>query len=200
MPTAYLYPGVFVEEQPGLSYITAIGSAVCAFMGESPEANAPAIRAVNNLSEYQKYFAPGTYPNIGANNPNHLSNAVNAFFKNGGNRCYIVNVKNSEALDNGLKLLAPNDEIASIAAPGRFATVDHEALTAFAEKQRIMAVLDPPLGLKDIELLKTVELVPTPVKTKAKDAAGGAGAGDTAPQGLHPRISPSGFSAFYFPW
>jgi phage tail sheath protein FI len=195
MPTAYLYPGVYVEEKQGLSSISPIGSSVCAFLGQAPEPNAPTIRAVNNWTEYLKYFAPGTYPNMG---PNNLSNAVYGFFLNGGGRCYIVNVKDSDALNNALRLLEPNDEIASIAAPGRSDPVSHEALTAFAEKMRIMCVLDPPCGVKDIELLKTVEVAAIPAKaTKAKDAAGGSGTADTAPQGLHPRISP--FAAFYFP-
>jgi uncharacterized protein len=193
----YLTPGVYVEEKPGLESISPIGSSVPALLGQAPEPTVPA-RAINNWTEYCTYFAPGTYPNLG---PNNLSNAVYGFFNNGGSRLYVLHVKDGDVLTNALRSLEANDEIASIAAPGRFDPISHEALTTFAEKQRIMAVLDPPSGLTDIEPLKTVEFASTPAKTtKSKDAAGGSGAADTTPPGLHPRISPSGFSTFYFPW
>jgi len=199
----YQTPGVYIEEQAGRKTITPISTSRAAFVGQAPDAAAHPGEAVavNNWSQFRTEFAAADNLNSTA-----LSHAVNGFFLNGGSRCFIVNVADSDAIAGndrprtGLKLLEENDEVSIIAAPGRIDAASHEALVSHCEalSDRV-CILDLP-DVKNTELLKTVETVAPP------KGAGGSGTPDTSskPAGVgaasaRPRLSPSGFSTAYFP-
>ena len=194
----YKTPGVYILEQPGQRTIQPVGTSVAAFVGHAPDAGAHLGEAVaiNNWSQFRTEFAAAD--NL---NSTPLSHAVNGFFGNGGSRCFIVNVPDSDAIvgndlpRTGLKLLEENDELSIVTAPGKTDAASHEALTAHCELlgDRV-CILDLP-DVKNTELLKTVETAGVPVKGKDKDKDKDAGTAAAA----HPRLSPSGVSTCYFP-
>jgi|SRR5882672_5766397 len=192
----YKTPGVYILETPGPKTINAVSTSVAAFVGQAPDAGAHLGEAVaiNNWSQFRTEFAAADNLTSTA-----LSHAVNGFFQNGGGRCFIVNLADSDAIAGndrprtGLKLLEENDELSIVAAPGRTDPASHEALAAHCELlgDRV-CILDLP-DVKNTELLKTVETVGAPVKGKEKDKDKDHGAA------AHPRLAPSGNSACYFP-
>ena len=89
MATAYLTPGVYIqEESTGARPIQPVGTSTAAFLGEAPQADARVNQAVavNSWTEFVNIFG-GSDPKS-----THLALAVNGFFLNGGSRCFIVNV------------------------------------------------------------------------------------------------------------
>jgi phage tail sheath protein FI len=201
----YKTPGLYIVEETGPKTIEPVGTSVAAFVGQAPDAGAHLREtvAVNNWSEFRTEFAAADNLNSTA-----LSHAVNGFFLNGGSRCFIVNLADTDAIAGndlprtGLKLLEENDELSIVTAPGRSDAASHEALAAHCELlgDRV-CILDLP-DVQNTELLKTVETVAIPTKGRGKDAATGPGAADAASKsdaGARPRLSPSGFSTAYFP-
>src|SRR3979490_1910684 len=155
----YKTPGVYILEQPGQRTIQPVGTSVAAFVGHAPDAGAHLGEAVaiNNWSQFRTEFAAAD--NL---NSTPLSHAVNGFFGNGGSRCFIVNVLDSDAIvgndlpRTGLKLLEENDELSIVTAPGKTDAASHEALTAHCELlgDRV-CILDLP-DVKNTELLTPV--------------------------------------------
>ena len=200
----YKTPGVYILEMPGPKTINAVSTSVAAFVGEAPDAGAHLGEAVavNNWSQFRTEFAAA---NEMTSTP--LSHAVNGFFINGGSRCFIVNIPRTDAIAGndlprtGLKLLEENDELSIVAAPGRTDPLSHEALTAHCELlgDRV-CILDLP-DVKNTELLKTVETVADPVKSKGKDKDKDKDSDKAADANAaaHPRLAPSGMSTCYFP-
>ena len=200
MATSYLSPGVYVEEiDSGPLPIAAVGTSVAGFVGAAPnpEALLDTAVAINNWSQFARQYIregdPGT----------DLANAVYGFFLNGGSRCYVVNTRADGPISGkgrGLDLLAPLDEIAIIAAPGRTDVASYTALLDAAEllKDRV-AILDAAPQSEDVEpLIRPGSVAPPPTP---------AAEGETAPKpprgqkpGLRPRISDGGYGACYFPW
>jgi phage tail sheath protein FI len=199
-------PGVYVVEQPGPKIITPVGTSVAAFVGQAPSAGAhlgEAI-AVNNWSQFRTEFAP----NDDAQST-WLSHAVNGFFQNGGNRCFIVNIPDSEAIAgndrprSGLKLLEEIDEIAIVVAPGRTDPGSYEALLTHCELNGDRVCICDAQNVTNTELLKTVGTAAVGDKPKAGDKTGGGNPEDVgakAAGGARPRNSLGGYGAFYFPW
>lgn len=203
----YLSPGVYVEEiDSGARPILAVGTSTAGFVGTAPNPGARLNEAVaiNNWSQFQREFCRD------GDASTDLANAVFGFFLNGGSRCYVVNVKKDDPIagkGQGLDLLAPIDEIAIIAAPGRTDPVSHGALLDAAElaKDRV-AILDGPAEVEDVEVLTRVAEVGAPPPPAAADPGEGGGGGKkpaTARDkraGQRPRLSDGGYGAFYFPW
>lgn len=201
----YRYPGVYMEEVgSGARAIQAVGTSTAAFIGQAPKADARLGEAVaiNNWSQFVKEFVPAEG---GVSTP--LSHAVAGFYQNGGFRCYVINIGAGEAIAGtekprrtGLKLLNELDEISIVAAPGYTDVASYEALLSHCEsKGDCVAILDAPLDVPDTDLLKTVAAAPVPAKTK-KDGDGTSAIAPIAiPPGLRPRVSDSGYGAFYFP-
>jgi phage tail sheath protein FI len=199
-------PGVYVVEQPGPKIITPVGTSVAAFVGQAPSAGAhlgEAI-AVNNWSQFRTEFAP----NDDARST-WLSHAVNGFFQNGGNRCFIVNIPDSEAIAgndrprSGLKLLEEIDEIAIVVAPGRTDPGSYEALLTHCELNGDRVCICDAQNVTNTELLKTVGTAAVGDKPKASDKTDGGSPEDVgakAAGGARPRNSLGGYGAFYFPW
>src|SRR5438105_3806171 len=127
----YHTPGVYIVEEPGPKTIVPVQTSVAAFVGQAPDgaAHLGEAIAVNNWSNFRSQFARANDLSSTA-----LSHAVNGFFANGGSRCFIVNVPDTDAIAGndrprtGLKLLEANDEISIVAAPGRVDPQSHEAL------------------------------------------------------------------------
>ena len=109
----YKTPGVFVQELQGPKNITPVGTSGTAFLGQAPDARAHLGEAVaiNNWSQFRTEFAPDDDAKS-----TWLSHAVNGYFQNGGSRCFIVNIPDTEAIAGndrprtGLKLLEEIDE------------------------------------------------------------------------------------------
>lgn len=197
-------PDVYIVEQPGPRTIQGVGTSVVAFLGQAPDVGAHPNEAfaVNSWPQFCTEFATADKPRS-----TFLSHAVNGFFNNGGTRCYIVNMADSDPIAgtarprSGLQLLEEVDDISIVAAPGRFDAASHEAILTHCEKQgNCVGICDPPPDVKNIDLLKTVETAPIAGTGKSKDATPGDAAGKPAAGGLRPRVSLGGFGVLYFPW
>lgn len=200
----YRTPGIYIEEVPaGPRPIAALGTSVAAFVGVTSNRNAPrdSAVAVNNWTQFANTFlAEGE-----AWTP--LAHAVFGYFQNGGQRCYVVAIKEGDAIASngsgsrkGLAVLEEVDEVAIVAAPGYCDSASYEALLGHCERMRDrIAILDCPEKVDRIQDLVKVRVEPAPSggeegggqKRKRSDAGGG---------GLRPRNSDDGFGAYYFPW
>lgn len=105
MATAYLTPGVYVEEvDKGTKPIEGVGTAVAAFLGvaeKGPIGQATMIANWTQFTDVFGSFVPGTY----------LAQAVYAYFNNGGTLCFVVRVGDESAEE-----VAPPKVVAEIAA------------------------------------------------------------------------------------
>jgi len=203
----YRYPGIFMEEvASGARSIQAVGTSTGAFIGQAPDASAHLNQAfpINNWSQFIKEFVPA---DGGVSTP--LSHAVAGFYQNGGQRCYIVNIPAGDAIAGmdrpqrtGLKLLQEIDEISILACPGYSDAASYEAMLSYAENSgNCVAILDPPLNVPDIDLLKVVGTASAPTKPAKKDldSPGGTAVSPAPPTGLRPRVSANGSGTLYFP-
>jgi hypothetical protein len=86
MATAYLTPGVYVEEVPGgPKPIEGVGTAVAAFLGIAEKGPVGKAIMVTNWTQYTDNFGgfvPGAF----------LAHAVYAYFNNGGSICFVVRI------------------------------------------------------------------------------------------------------------
>ncbi len=193
----YLSPGVYIEEvDSGARPIEAVGTSTAGFAGVAPNPDVLIGQAVaiSNWTQFVRLFVPDGYK---SDKPNDLANAVQAFFLNGGSRCYVAPIPRNGPLagkGSGLDALATIDEIAIIAAPGRTDIGSYTALIDAAEglKDRI-AILDAVPTVDDVEAL-TRTATDTGDKPAADKPAGGKSAG------LRPPENDKGYAAFYFPW
>ncbi|MCE9673646.1 phage tail sheath subtilisin-like domain-containing protein [Myxococcus stipitatus] len=180
-----LAPGIRVEEVPGgPRSIQGVGTTTAAFVGRAPDRQARLHRAVpvNGWAQFVKEFASS-----GAEGT-PLGRAVHGFFENGGRRCFIVNIGDSEDLAGdarkrqGVRVLEDVGEVAMVAAPGFTHPEDWDALLTHCEKMRDrIAILDAPEDVDDLERL-----------TQVSTDGGG--------RGLRCRVSDSGAGASYFPF
>lgn len=185
-------PGIYIqEESTGARPIEAVGTSTAGFVGTAPldGANLNAAVAVESYDAFARDFVGSAT----AGTP--LANAVYGFFRNGGSRCYVVNVKKDGAIaGNGLGLdqLAAIDEIAMIAAPGRTSVADYDALLTAAELlgDRV-ALLDGPEKAETEQLTRVGQVEAEP---------DGKAAAPAQSKGLRARSSERGYGAFYFPW
>jgi phage tail sheath protein FI len=191
MPT-YLTPGVYVEEvESGARPIEGVGTTTAAFVGATPKADARVNEPVpvNSFAQFARDFIAD------AKESTPLANAVYGFFRNGGSRCYVVNVGGAAApiagKGKGLDQLAAIDEIAMIAAPGRTDAASYnDLLTAAETLGDRFAILDAPPNVDDVEqLTRVAEIDAAPGD---KTAAG--------KKGFRARASERGFGALYYPW
>ncbi|NTX03421.1 phage tail sheath family protein [Myxococcus llanfairpwllgwyngyllgogerychwyrndrobwllllantysiliogogogochensis] len=181
----YLTPGVYVEEVPsGTRSIQGVGTTTAAFVGRAPARDARLHEAVpvNGWAQFVKEFAPPGSPGTS------LARAVYGFFENGGRRCFIVNIGDSESVigdarkRQGVAVLEEVSEVAMVAAPGFTDAAAWDALLSHCEKMRDrIAILDAPEDVEEVERL-----------TKVSTGAEG--------PGLRCRFSDQGYGAFYYPW
>ncbi|MGE0598875.1 MAG: phage tail sheath family protein [Dehalococcoidia bacterium] len=91
MATAYLTPGVYVEEvDRGTKPIEGVGTAVAAFLGIAEKGPIGKATMIANWTQFTNIFGgyvPGAY----------LAHAVFGYFNNGGGLCYVVRIGDASA-------------------------------------------------------------------------------------------------------
>jgi len=108
----YLAPGVYVEEiEIGAKPIEGVSTSTAGFIGEA-ERGPTTPRLVTSWMDYQRLF--GSY----FGNNQYLPYAVEGFFKNGGQRCYIARIVKSNATTSSLKLTSGGKDVLSLEAIG----------------------------------------------------------------------------------
>ena len=204
MPT-YLTPGIYVQEvSGGVNPIEGVGTATAGFVGVAPNATANVNEAVpiENWTQFRSRFVGDAT----ASTP--LSHAVFGFLRNGGRRCYVVNVGPDGSIAGaargraGLQVLEGIDEIAIVAAPGYTDAAAYDALLQHCETlQDRVAVLDAPRVVSSTNALTRVVSVPAPAPAGAAGGGGAAEAGGDE-EGEEPglRAREPAFGAYYFPW
>jgi phage tail sheath protein FI len=128
MATAYLSPGVYVEEvSSGSKPIEGVGTAVAAFIGfaESGPVGQPTL--VTNWSQFTKTF--GGFVDGG-----YLAHSVYGYFNNGGGIAYVTRLPGEIANGNGKDGKAKQPETAALPSRGAGAlpTLEFTALEAGA--------------------------------------------------------------------
>src|SRR5690348_14729869 len=122
MATAYLTPGVYVEEvDRGPKPIEGVGTAVAAFLGVAEKGPIGQATMIANWTQYTEIFGdfvPGAY----------MAQAVYGYFNNGGTLCFIVRVGDESAGD-----APPPPVVAEIAAKAGGSTLKAIARDASAE-------------------------------------------------------------------
>jgi phage tail sheath protein FI len=203
----YLSPGVYVEERPGGPRpIEAVGTSTFGVVGKAPAADKFVNQAipVQNWLDFVRKFVP---ENGGKSTP--LSHAVYGFFRNGGTRCYVVNVGDGPVSGggttrSGVDVLETVDEVAIVAAPGYTDLASTTAVLDHCERLRDrVAILDGPATVpnNNVNLLTQVMTAqPRRARSSGDSGEGAEAAPDTSAGGLRPRQSDNGFGAFYFPW
>ncbi|MGD9932233.1 MAG: phage tail sheath family protein [Dehalococcoidia bacterium] len=92
MATAYLTPGVYVEEvSSGPKPIEGVGTAVAAFLGVAEKGPIGKATLVTNWTQFTDTFGEFV-PNA------YLAHAVYAYFNNGGSVCFVVRIGKEEAV------------------------------------------------------------------------------------------------------
>ena len=84
MPATLTYPGVYIEEIPsGVHTITGVATSIAAFIGWAPKG------ATDRAARFLAW--PITSASLaGLDSRSVLGYAVNHFFLNGGQRCYVI--------------------------------------------------------------------------------------------------------------
>jgi phage tail sheath protein FI len=196
----YFTPGVYVEEQPTVRPMAAVGTTTWGVVGVAPDPQAHLGEAypVNSWAQFLREF-------VGDGTSTDLAHAVHGFFLNGGSRCYVVNLgSKGKSLTGtgrskaGLDLLEPIDVIASVSAPGFTEAGHHEQLIIHAEtmKDRV-AILDPPCDVDDVTALTRVAT--TGGSSDGGGSSEGGGSPGQAASGLRPRNAEDGYATLYFP-
>jgi phage tail sheath protein FI/uncharacterized protein YjdB len=81
---AFTFPGVYIEELPsGQHTITGVATSIAAFIGWAPQGPVTQATLIQSWAEYQTIFG-------GLDSRSKLGYAVNQFFGNGGQQCYVV--------------------------------------------------------------------------------------------------------------
>ena len=86
MPVTPTYPGVYIEEIPsGVHTITGVATSVAAFVGTFERGPLNAALHLLSLSDFQREYG-------GLDRNSETSYAVQQFFNNGGQECWVVRV------------------------------------------------------------------------------------------------------------
>lgn len=108
----YLSPGVYVEEiEIGSKPIEGISTSTAGFLGET-ERGPTTPQLITSWLQFQRVY--GGY----LSNGKYLPHAVEGFFANGGQRCYIGRVVDKDAVAATLKLTRGADNALTVTAAG----------------------------------------------------------------------------------
>jgi hypothetical protein len=92
MSVSLTYPGVYIEELPsGVHTITGVATSIAAFVGWASQGPVTQATLVTSFSEYATLFG-------GLDSRTTLGYAVNQFFTNGGQQCYIARLVWTDAV------------------------------------------------------------------------------------------------------
>src|SRR3954470_16798400 len=100
----YLSPGVYIEELHGVRPIEGVGTSTAGFAGPT-ERGPEAPQLITSWLDYQRWY--GGYTSFQLANPagaattetSYLPYAVQGFFENGGQRCFVARVANAGNAD-----------------------------------------------------------------------------------------------------
>lgn len=107
----YLAPGVYMEEiEIGAKPVEGVSTSTVAFLGKT-ERGSTKPRLITSFSDYVRYYG-------GYLDDSYLTYAVNGFFTNGGQRCYMVRILGKASLDSSLKLKGGENEVLVVKAAG----------------------------------------------------------------------------------
>jgi uncharacterized protein len=201
----YLSPGVYVEEVPSSSApIAGVGTSTAGFIGQVASAVIMPAQPGKFVPDAQGKPIPVPYSVVAADQPqlitswvqfknsfgdiqvgNHtLAHAVYGFFNNGGTRCWVTRIADSNNADQvkaALGDFAAIDEIALVAVPGALNVAVQGAILDHCENT------GDRFGILDGHRTTTL----TPEAIKGADAA------------ANPAVNPvrnSNYGALYFPW
>ena len=159
----YLSPGVYVEEiEIGGKPVEGVSTSTAGFLGQT-ERGPTTPRLVTSWLDYQRVF--GGF--FGADQ--YLPYAVQGFFDNGGQRCYVARIVKKGAAAASLKLKAGSEEALTVKAAGegtwgnRIAvkvgdgSVSGFKLSVFYWKQAPQTVFDPETDTKKLPRPAAVE-------------------------------------------
>lgn len=86
MPVQVSYPGVYIQEEPsGARAIAGVPTAIAAFVGMTKRGQMGVPTRISNLGQFDRTFGIAT-------DRGDLSDAVSAFFTNGGGLCYVTRI------------------------------------------------------------------------------------------------------------
>jgi phage tail sheath protein FI len=109
----YLAPGVYVEEVPsGIKPIEGVSTSTAGFLGVT-ERGPESPQFITSWLDYQRWYG-GYVPD-----KSYLAYAVQGFFDNGGQRCFVGRVINDEAIAAQGDIVTTGTEILKAAAIGR---------------------------------------------------------------------------------
>lgn len=142
----YLAPGVYIEEiEKGSKLVEGVSTSTTAFIGAAQKGPALKPTLVTSWNQFESLF--GGF----ISNPRiYLAYAVEAYFRNGGIRAYIVRVA-SPGIDysKGLASLEKVDGISLLAIPGETGQIVQQAMIDHCKSMRYrFAVLDSAFGAK----------------------------------------------------
>ena len=104
----YLSPGIYIDEiEIGAKPIEGVSTSTVGFLGET-ERGPTLPRLITSWQDYQRVF--GKY----FGSAKYLPYAVEGFFRNGGQRCYIARIINAQALKAALTLKSDTNKDALI--------------------------------------------------------------------------------------
>jgi len=91
----YTYPGVYIQEvDTGNKPIEGVSTSIAGFLGVA-ERGPMAATFLSSFADYQRSY--GTYYVYGGSNPTYLAYAVEGFFLNGGQGCWVARVASATA-------------------------------------------------------------------------------------------------------
>lgn len=105
---AYLAPGVYVEEIPGMQSIQAVETAVAGFMGQT-ERGPLEPQFIASFSQYESLYG-------GYTDASYLPYAVKGFFDNGGQKLYVARIVSAQAAIAEMMITDGKRSVASVEA------------------------------------------------------------------------------------
>src|SRR4051812_10222866 len=111
MATAYLTPGVYVEEVPSSNKpIEGVGTSVAAFVGLAPGGPINRPMRISNWTQFVNIYGDRQNPENGPfMDGAYLAHSVYGFFQNGGGLCWIVRVGSDDGATRMAALPAAGD-------------------------------------------------------------------------------------------
>jgi phage tail sheath protein FI len=176
----YKAPGVYIEEfEMGARPIEGVSTSIAGFVGKAETGDLDKATEITSWADFTKKFGVHT-----AKAP-HLAPAVYGFFLNGGNRCYVVRVK--EGATDG-------DYTGTDGGPGK-----RTGLQAFKEIDEVNIVCIPGLTSKGVQksMIDHCELMKD--RVAVLDAQQGADPTKVKTQKTA-LSSDKGFAGLYYPW